>query len=120
MLGGTTGPLLRPSWRKFTCRNLTSCRTLGQRRRGITALRCGFLASEQRNGLPIGRASFFMERRMGNLVSAKPTFLVIGAMKCATTSLCDIFAQHPQMFVCTPKEPDFFCNDKIFARVGLV
>ncbi len=46
----------------------------------------------------------------------KPNFLVIGAMKCATTSLCDIFAQHPQMFVCTPKEPEFFCDDKVFAR----
>jgi hypothetical protein len=46
----------------------------------------------------------------------KPNFLVIGAMKCATTSLCDLFAAHPQMFVCTPKEPEFFCKDAVFAR----
>jgi hypothetical protein len=46
----------------------------------------------------------------------KPNFLVIGAMKCATTSLCDLFATHPQMFVCTPKEPEFFCDDAVFAR----
>ena len=37
-------------------------------------------------------------------------------MKCATTSLCNLFAAHPQMFVCTPKEPEFFCNDRVFAR----
>ena len=46
----------------------------------------------------------------------KPNFLVIGAMKCATTSLTDIFSEHPQMFVSTPKEPDFFCDDAVFAR----
>jgi Sulfotransferase domain len=46
----------------------------------------------------------------------KPNFLVIGAMKCATARLCDVFAPHPQMFVCTPKEPEFFCDDAVFAR----
>jgi hypothetical protein len=45
-----------------------------------------------------------------------PNFLVIGAMKSATTSLCDIFARHPQMFVSDPKEPEFFCKDEIYAR----
>lgn len=37
-------------------------------------------------------------------------------MKCATTSLCDIFAAHPQMFVSDPKELDFFCYEEVFAR----
>lgn len=46
----------------------------------------------------------------------KPNFLVIGAMKSATTSLCDIFAQHPQIFVSNPKELNFFCRDEYFAR----
>jgi hypothetical protein len=46
----------------------------------------------------------------------KPNFLVIGAMKCATTSVCDILASHPQIFLTNPKEPDFFCDDKIFSR----
>jgi hypothetical protein len=46
----------------------------------------------------------------------KPNFLVIGAMKCATTSLCDILSQHPQIFVCSPKEPAFFSDDSVFAR----
>ena len=46
----------------------------------------------------------------------KPNFLVIGAAKCATTSLVKIFSQHPQMFVTTPKEPEFFSYDEVFAR----
>ncbi len=50
------------------------------------------------------------------LAPTRPNFLVIGAMKCATTSLCDIFAAHPQMFVSAPKEPDFFCDDAVFQR----
>jgi len=37
-------------------------------------------------------------------------------MKCATTSLCDILAAHPHVFVANPKEPDFFCDDTVFAR----
>jgi hypothetical protein len=46
----------------------------------------------------------------------KPNFLVIGAMKCATTSLFDALGRHPQIFVSDPKEPEFFCKDEIFAR----
>ncbi len=46
----------------------------------------------------------------------KPNFLVIGAMKCATTSLFDALGRHPQVFVSSPKEPEFFCKDEIFAR----
>src|SRR5262245_56221545 len=46
----------------------------------------------------------------------KPNFLVIGAMKCATTSICDILSQHHQIFVTDPKEPDFFSDEKAYAR----
>jgi len=38
-------------------------------------------------------------------------FFVVGAMKCGTTSICEIIDQHPELFVCTPKEPDYFCRD---------
>ena len=34
----------------------------------------------------------------------KPNFLIIGAPKSATTSLCDLLGQHPQVFMSTPKE----------------
>lgn len=37
-----------------------------------------------------------------------PTFMVIGAMKSATTSLCYELGRHPDVFVSRPKEPQFF------------
>lgn len=46
----------------------------------------------------------------------KPNFLLIGAMKSATTSLFNALGRHPQFFVSNPKEPEFFCKDEIFAR----
>lgn len=46
----------------------------------------------------------------------KPNFLVIGAQKSGTTSLCALLGQHPEIFMSDPKEPHFFANDKIYAR----
>ena len=40
-----------------------------------------------------------------------PNFVVVGAMKCATTSLCAVLSQHPDIFVFEPKEPEFFCGN---------
>jgi len=37
-----------------------------------------------------------------------PTFVVIGAAKCATTSVCDLLGAHPDVFMCEPKEPHYF------------
>jgi hypothetical protein len=37
-----------------------------------------------------------------------PDFLVIGAARSGTTALCDALAQHPDVFLCEPKEPHFF------------
>jgi hypothetical protein len=37
-----------------------------------------------------------------------PTFIVIGAMKAGTTSLARYLGEHPDVFVCRPKEPQFF------------
>lgn len=37
-----------------------------------------------------------------------PNFLVVGAAKCGTTSLHYYLKQHPNVFMSTPKEPDFF------------
>ena len=39
-------------------------------------------------------------------------FIVIGAHKSATTSVCDLLHQHPKLFICDPKEPNFFAHDK--------
>lgn len=45
-----------------------------------------------------------------------PNFLVIGAQKSGSTSLCDALAQHPEIFISTPKELHFFSEDAVFAR----
>lgn len=40
-----------------------------------------------------------------------PDFFVVGAPKCATSSLHGMLAHHPDVFVCNPKEPHYFCTD---------
>jgi len=45
-----------------------------------------------------------------------PTFLVIGAMKCGTTSLCAYLRQHPEVYVPEQKDVYFFSNDNIYAK----
>jgi len=40
-----------------------------------------------------------------------PTFLVIGAMKAGTDSLYEYLRHHPQVFMATPKELDFFIEE---------
>ena len=46
----------------------------------------------------------------------KPNFLVIGAMKCGTTSLCSLLDQHPDIFMSNPKETYFFSNDEVYQK----
>src|SRR4051812_13293797 len=48
----------------------------------------------------------------------RPTFLVIGAAKCATTVLCRILGEHPQVYVPPAKELYFFNDDDLFHRKG--
>jgi hypothetical protein len=45
-----------------------------------------------------------------------PDFLIIGAAKAGTTTLFQYLARHPDVFLSTPKEPDFFSDDTVFAR----
>ena len=45
-----------------------------------------------------------------------PDFVIIGAMKCATTTLHDQLALQPGIFMSTPKEPCFFSDDDVYAR----
>lgn len=50
-------------------------------------------------------------------MGALPTFIVIGAMKCGTSSLHQYLDEHPQVCVSNPKETDFFLkrNEKDLA-----
>ena len=51
----------------------------------------------------------------------KPNFIIIGAMKAATTSLYTYLKQHPDIFITKVKEPMFFnnCNqEKDYKIIG--
>lgn len=39
-----------------------------------------------------------------------PNFFFVGAAKSGTTTLHDVLAQHPDVFLCVPKEPCFFSD----------
>ena len=41
----------------------------------------------------------------------RPNFFIVGAPKCGTTALYEYLKTHPNIFLSTPKEPDFFCKD---------
>lgn len=41
----------------------------------------------------------------------KPNFFIVGAPKCGTTALYKYLSDHPNIFMCTPKEPHFFATD---------
>ena len=45
-----------------------------------------------------------------------PNFLIIGAAKSGTTTLYQYLCRHPQIYMSTPKEPDFFSIDPNYAR----
>ncbi len=47
---------------------------------------------------------------------AGPDFLLIGAMKCGTSTLAAQLAVQDGVFVTTPKEPNFFSDDDVYAR----
>lgn len=50
--------------------------------------------------------------------SQLPHFVIIGAMKSATTTLQEQLVEQPGIFMCDPKEPNFFSDDPQF-RKGL-
>ncbi len=49
-------------------------------------------------------------------MSNKPHFIVIGAMKCATSTLQEQLLNQPGIFMSTPKEPNFFSDDDQYAK----
>lgn len=40
-----------------------------------------------------------------------PNFFIIGAPKCGTTALSEYLRDHPAIFMCSPKEPYYFCQE---------
>jgi hypothetical protein len=53
--------------------------------------------------------------RRPKMTGRLPDFLIIGAMKCATTSLHEQLARQPHIFMSHPKEPNFFSDDENYA-----
>lgn len=45
-----------------------------------------------------------------------PDFLIIGAMKCGTSTLQAQLSRQPGIFMSFPKEPNFFSDNDVFAR----
>lgn len=45
-----------------------------------------------------------------------PDFFIIGAAKCGTTTLYRHLCRHPKIYMSTPKEVSFFCDDDIYAK----
>jgi hypothetical protein len=50
------------------------------------------------------------------MVIHRPDFIVVGAMKSATTTLHEQLARQPGVFMSRPKEPNFFSDDANYAR----
>jgi hypothetical protein len=46
----------------------------------------------------------------------KPNYMIIGAAKCATTTICNHLRQHPDVCLIACKEPHFFSRDEVYAR----
>ncbi len=49
-------------------------------------------------------------------MSSGPGFIIIGAMKCATSTLHEQLARQPGVFMTEPKEPNFFSDDEQWTR----
>ena len=45
-----------------------------------------------------------------------PNFIIIGAMKCATSTLHEQLALQPGIFMSQLKEPNFFSNDEEYEK----
>jgi len=50
----------------------------------------------------------------------RPNFFILGAPKCGTTSLAAWLSQHPNIYLSSPKEPNFFnTDDRVVGRLTL-
>lgn len=47
-----------------------------------------------------------------------PDFIIVGAMKCGTSTLATQLGLQDGIFITTPKEPNYFSDDSVYARGG--
>jgi len=57
-----------------------------------------------------------MDEHAQSKFQSKPDFVVIGAMKCATSTLHDQLAHHDGISMSDPKEPNFFSDEENWAK----
>ena len=57
-----------------------------------------------------------MTEQVKDGISAKPSFVIIGAMKCATSTIHDQLAKQDGISMSEPKEPNFFSDDEQWGR----
>ncbi|MFN8006404.1 MAG: sulfotransferase domain-containing protein [Terriglobia bacterium] len=68
-------------------------------------------------GLPTRSDKSLVLEREGIL--KRPNFFILGAPKCGTTSLASWLAEHPNIYMPSPKEPFFFDTDaKVVGRIA--
>lgn len=52
----------------------------------------------------------------GSNTPRSPDFIIIGAMKCMTSTLHEQLAAQPGFYMTEPKEPCYFSNDEVYSR----
>jgi Sulfotransferase domain len=57
-----------------------------------------------------------MLKRSRSFSITRPNFFVLGAAKCGTTTLHEVLAAHPHIFMTKEKEPRFFDDDTYYTR----
>jgi Sulfotransferase domain len=45
-----------------------------------------------------------------------PQFIIIGSPKAGSTTLYNYFSRHKKIFMCTPKEPNYFSHQNVYSR----
>lgn len=53
---------------------------------------------------------------VGQGCGRSPNFMIIGASRSATSTLYNYLTRHPQVFITTSKEPQFFSRDSVYSR----
>lgn len=67
---------------------------------------------------PHGVANRPLTGKSTNRFMKRPNFFIVGAPKSGTTALAQYLQQHPNIFFCPQKEPNYFCQD--FPGIRLV
>lgn len=74
------------------------------------------ISHPRRGPEPVGNHQLDGAQRSETAMGRWPDFIIMGAMKSATSTLHEQLAAQPGLFMSSPKEPNFFSNDEIYAQ----